>query len=122
MAVEQRLLTYGLSTSADLSPYQFCAVTFGASGLALATAGKNMDGVLQDKPNGSGQAGSVALFGISKVLSGGTGFAAGDNLEVATNGAFQTQSTGTIVAKAVIAAAAGAIGAAMILKSNAAFA
>jgi hypothetical protein len=123
MATEQRLITYGFPASADLSASQFCAVNVDANGnLALATAGKNCDGVLQDKPNALGQAGEIALFGVSKVLSGGTGFSAGDLLEVAANGTFQTKNAGTVVAKAVTTAAAAAIGSAILLKSNAVYA
>jgi hypothetical protein len=121
MAVEQRLLNYGFPVSGDLSSYQFCAVTIGASGIALATAGKNCDGVLQDTPT-AGTAGTVAMFGVSKVVSGGTGFSAGDLLEVTTNGNFQTKNAGTVVGKAVTTAAAGTMGAAILIKSNALFA
>ncbi len=120
MATEQRLLNYGFPASADLSAKQFQAAIVGANGIALAAAGKNMDGILQDKPK-SGEAGTIAMFGVSKALSAGTGFSAGDNLEVVSGG-FQTQSTGTIVAKAVTTAAAGIIGSVVILKSNAVFA
>lgn len=123
MATEQRLLNYGFSASADLSTKQYCAVVVGSTGIATATAAKNMDGILQDKPSASGQAGEVAMFGVSKALAAGTGYAAGDLLEVVTGGGFQTQtSTNTVVAKAVTAAAAGAIGSVIILKTNAVFA
>src|SRR5690242_4719033 len=115
MATEQRLLNYGFSSSADLSARQYCAVIVGSTGIAVAAAAKNMDGILQDKPNAAGVAGEVAMFGVSKALSGGTGFSAGDLLEVTTNGAFQTQtSTNTVVAKALTTAAAGAIGSVII--------
>lgn len=123
MAFEQRLLNYGFPASADLSARQFCAVKLDTSGkIAVAVAAKNADGILQDKPNAVDVAGEVAMFGVSKALAGGTGFAAGDLLEVTTNGALQTQtSTNTVVAKALNAAAAGAIGAVIILKSNAVY-
>jgi len=123
MAVEQRLISYGFPASADLSASQFCAVTINSSGnIALAAAGKNMDGILQDKPNALGQGGEVAMFGVSKALAGGTGFSAGDLLEVTTGGAFQTLAGTTAVAKAVTAAAAGAIGSVIILRTNAVYA
>jgi len=124
MAVEQRLISYGFPASADLSASQFCAVTINSSGnIALAAAGKNMDGILQDKPNDLGQGGEVAMFGVSKALAGGTGYAAGDLLEVVvTTGAFQTLAGTTAVAKAVTAAAAGAVGTVIILRTNAAYA
>lgn len=123
MAFEQRLLNYGFPASADLSARQFCAVKLDTNGqIALAASGKNMDGVLQDKPNAQSIPGEVAMFGVTKVAAGGTGFAAGDLLEVTTNGTFQTQSAGTVVAKALTAAASGAIGSAKILPSNAVYA
>lgn len=123
MAIEQRLLNYGFAASADLSARQFCAVKLDTNGqIALATSGKNMDGVLQDKPNAQGRDGEVAMFGVSKVVSGGTGFSAGDLLEVTTNGTFQTVASGTAVAKALSTAAAGSVGSAIILKSNALYA
>jgi hypothetical protein len=123
MATEQRLLNYGFSASGDLSAKQYCGVVIGSTGIATATAAKNIDGILQDKPNAAGVSGEVAMFGVSKALSAGTGFAAGDLLEIVTGGGFQTQtSTNTVVAKAVTAAAAGAVGTVIILKSNAVFA
>lgn len=124
MAIEQRLLNYGFPASGDLSARQFCAVKLDTNGqVAVATAAKNMDGVLQDKPTAQGASAEVAMFGVSKVTAGGTGFSAGDLLEITTNGTFQTQtSTNTVVAKALTAAAAGAIGSAIILKSNAVYA
>jgi hypothetical protein len=126
MATEQRPINYGFPASADLSSNQFCAVTVSTGNIALAAAGKNMDGILQDKPNALGQGGAVAMFGVSKALAGGAGYAAGDLLEVvATTGAFQTlnvNGTTTAVAKAITTAAAGVIGTVIILKSNAAYA
>ncbi len=79
MATEQRLITYGFPASADLSASQFCAVNVDANGnLALATAGKNCDGVLQDKPTALGQAGEIAIvrrlegaLGRDRLLGGG---------------------------------------------------
>jgi hypothetical protein len=125
MAVEQRPINYGFPAGAVLSSNQFCAVTVSSGNIALSAAGKNMDGILQDKPDGIGQGGSVAMFGVSKALAGGTGFSAGDLLEVvASTGAFQTlnvNGTTTAVAKAVTTAAAGVIGTVIILKSNAVY-
>ena len=97
-------------------------MTVSSGSIALAAAGKNMDGILQDKPDGLGQGGSVAMFGVSKSLAGGTGYAAGDLLEVTTGGAFQTLAGTTAVAKAVTAAAAGAVGTVIILRTNAPYA
>jgi hypothetical protein len=122
MATEQRPINYGFPASANLSASQFCAVTVSSGSIALAAAGKNMDGILQDKPDGLGQGGSVAMFGVSKSLAGGTGYAAGDLLEVTTGGAFQTLAGTTAVAKAVTAAAAGAVGTVIILRTNAPYA
>ena len=122
MAVEQRVLGYGFPASADLSAYQFCAVIVSSGQLALATSGKNMDGILQDTPNAAGQGGEVGMFGVSKALAGGTGFAAGDLLEITTGGTFQTLAGTVAVAKAVTAAAANCVGTVIILKTNVAYA
>ena len=122
MATEQRLLTYGFPANTDLSSYQFCPVNISSGKIALAGATLNMDGILQDKPNAADVPGEVAMFGVSKALSAGSGFAADDLLEVYTAGAgFQTKSAGVAVAKAVTAAAAGAIGTVIILKGVTAF-
>ena len=122
MATEQRLLTYGFPVAADLHLYQFCPVNVSSGTVALAGTGLNMDGILQDAPNTVGQSAEVAMFGVSKALSAGNGFAADDLLEVYTSGAgFQTKSSGVAVAKAVTAATAGAIGTVIILTGVTAF-
>lgn len=60
------------TAGADLSAYQFHAVILTSAKLALATSATVLIlGVLQDKPNADGRAGSVCVFGESKMVAGG---------------------------------------------------
>jgi hypothetical protein len=121
MAAEQQLLNYGLLAGADLRGKEFCAGTVGSDGrVVIATEAKNMDGVLQQGAQ-TNDACTIGLFGVSKAKAGGTGYAAGDLLEVTADGAFQTKASGTAVAKALTAAAADCWGSVIILKSVAAY-
>lgn len=71
MAREEKLCNLSEVASTDLSTSQYLAVRVGATGLALAGAGEQADGVLQDKP-ASGDVGSYAAWGRSKVVLGAT--------------------------------------------------
>ena len=107
--------------TAALSAKQFFAITNGG----LATAAKNIDGVLQDNPV-SGKAGSIAVAGISKAaISASQALTAGVTLlEVDTGGTFKVLASGTAVAKSMetlVSNAAVCIVAVEILPSNAAF-
>lgn len=120
MAYEAVQQLYSAPAAADLSAKQFYAVEFDTNGnIALATAGKNMDGVLQNKPT-SGQAAEIALDGISKVTLSGT-VTAGQLLQVDSGSTFTVLSGGTAVAKALEGGASGQLIAARLLRSNAAY-
>lgn len=71
-ATEQILKGISLPASADLSTKQFYFVYVDTSGrIAVpASAHIDVDGVLQDKPSALGQAGAVAVFGVTKVVTG----------------------------------------------------
>ena len=71
MAFEIDGFAYSLEAAADLSAGQHHLVVANSSAqLALAGAGAVAVGVLQNKPNAQGVAGSVHQTGISKVVAG----------------------------------------------------
>lgn len=102
--------------------YYFVAVT-GArqAGLANATSTKfEIAGVLQDKPQVTGAAATVAIRGVSLVVCGTGGLAAGNAVKVDANGAGVAATIGTdadnlIVGVCLAAAAAGGL-ASVLLK------
>jgi len=109
MAFEQTLRTIGAPTSADLSAHQFAFVVVNANGqLALPAAGGDADGVLQDKPNGEGVYGEVAILGVSKLQVGAAAVNAGDLLASDANGCAVTAVAGNkVLGRALAAGAAG---------------
>jgi hypothetical protein len=111
MAYEQTLRTISVPASADLSASQFCFMAVNASGqLALASAGGDADGILQDKPNSQGVIGEIAIFGVSKLVVGAVGVTAGDLLACDGNGkAVTAASTNKILGRALATGAAGVI-------------
>lgn len=126
MAYEAILQTYSAVAAVDLSAKQYYAVAYDANGnINLAAAGKNMDGVLQDKPT-AGHAGMYARDGISKVaITAGVAVTIDQLLQVDAGGTLTPVTTGTPVAKALQAVGAGGPAvvfiSASILRSNAAF-
>ena len=94
-ATEQILQGIPVPASADLSGYQFYFVYVNTSGqLAVQTsANSNLDGVLQDKPNGAGYAGNMAVFGVTKLITGGA-VAVGDYLTNDSSGRAVTATSG----------------------------
>ncbi len=92
MGYEEKLVTIGsMKAGADLRTYQFCFVEVSADGTVnKCNAVTDLPmGILQNKPN-LGEAATVAIGGISKVLLGAS-IAAGDKIG--------TSATGTAVAK-----------------------
>lgn len=90
MAYENNLDTFTLPANADYSVTgQYRGVTVNSSGNAVlaATAGQFVLGVLQNKPT-STNAATVAFSGITKVIAGTGGIAAGDFVKVDSAGAF----------------------------------
>lgn len=98
MAYEAILDAITLPANADYSVTgQYRGVTVNSSGNALlaSTAGQFIVGVLQNKPTAN-QAGNVAFSGVSKVIAGTGGIAAGDLVKVDSAGAFvKSTSSGT---------------------------
>lgn len=72
-ATEQILQGISLPASADLSTKQFLFVYVDTSGRIAVPASARIDveGVLQDKPDALGRAGNVAVFGVTKLVTGG---------------------------------------------------
>lgn len=85
MGFEIPLYNITLEAAADLSNNQYYAVKVDSNGkAALAGAGENAVGILQDVPS-QGQAATVMVLGTSKVIYGAT-VTAGQKLMVDTNG------------------------------------
>jgi hypothetical protein len=108
--------------AADLSTKQFYAITDGN----VATAAKNMNGILQNNPVLGGSA-TVQNGGFTKAaITANVSITKGALLEVDTNGTFKTLAGGTAVARAeeAVTGAVGVIGiiTVRILPSNSAFA
>lgn len=69
--VQEKLNTLSGEAAADLSTNQFHIVALNSSGqLAVAGAGLEADGVLQDKPDAQGKVGSYAIGGVTKIKAG----------------------------------------------------
>lgn len=70
MPFEIPVLDITRDANVDLSAAQFLIVKAVAGGkVALAAAGEQSYGILQDKP-GSGKSGAVRVYGVSKVVAG----------------------------------------------------
>jgi hypothetical protein len=69
---EESLKCVTLEAGQDLSASQFCFVSIAGDGQVDPTgAGALADGVLQNDPNATGTAATVAIGGISRVVCGG---------------------------------------------------
>ncbi len=69
---EESLRCVTLEAGQDLSASQFCFVSVAGDGQVDPTgAGALTDGVLQNDPNATGTAATVAIGGISRVVCGG---------------------------------------------------
>lgn len=87
MAREEKGIDITVNASGDLSTKQYYFVDVNSSGLAavVAAAGARAVGVLQNKPDASGRAGTVRIFGVTKVIAGGS-ITAGDSIASDANG------------------------------------
>jgi len=101
MSTESNLDNRSEIAASDLSANQFYAVTVGSTGLAIATAAKSCDGILQDKPI-SGQIGCYARRGRTKAaISASQTITKGGLLEIASGGTLVPIASGIAVAKAM---------------------
>lgn len=95
-----------LVTAADLSTKQFYAVKVDSAGkIAIAGAGENAIGILQNKPT-SGLTASVETLGVSKAKYGDT-VTAGQNLMVKSDGTLIPHTgTNAVIAVALVSGVA----------------
>lgn len=106
MATEKLIGTDVVTATTDLSAAQYKLVTLAG---ALAAAATAVAFPLQDKPK-SGQTGTIAIAGISKVVYGGT-IVAGAKLTANASGQVVTATTGnTVVGVARVAGVANDVG------------
>jgi hypothetical protein len=95
-------LIMSFAAGSDLSTKQYKAVTVSSGTIAVASTGGNAIGFLMNAPT-SGQACEIAtLGGGAKAIAGGT-IAAGDLLEVDSNGdlVYATGAAENVVARAL---------------------
>lgn len=108
MAYEENLQTISKQAGSDLSSRQYRFMTVNSSSqLAVAGAGVAVEGILQDKPDASGRAGSLGIAGVSKVEAGAA-FTAGDDLTPDSVGRAVTAGTGDVVGATALEDASGA--------------
>lgn len=88
--------------------YRFVAVT-AANTVGLAGAGADAVGVVQNKPQVDDAAATVAISGVSNVVVGTGGVAAGGLVESAADGLAVAQSAGVALGVALQTATAGEI-------------
>ena len=116
MATENISLKHTLVAAADLSSSQYCAVDIDTNGkAALPSAGGRAIGVLQNDPI-SGAEATIALFGVTKMILGGT-VAKGDFVKVDAAGKAVATSTATdkVVGICVEGGASGNTGSVLLL-------
>jgi hypothetical protein len=72
MAFEDDVLDVSMLVADDLSAYQYCFVKLSGNTTVTPCTGATDDvfGILQNKPNASGQVARVRVMGISRVLIG----------------------------------------------------
>lgn len=120
MARQEAKLCVSIPASADLSAAQFRFVLTNSSGqiAVVASAGGDADGVLDDKPAAAGRPGSVQIFGIAKVVLGGT-VTAGDKVQSDAAGAAITAASGDhVLGRALVGGASGALGEILLTSSH----
>lgn len=79
--------------------YHFVKVT-GVHQCGIAAATGSVIGVMQNKPQGAGQAATVAIAGVSKVVSD-VAITAGDSIQVSADGQAAKTGTGPVVGVAL---------------------
>jgi Uncharacterized conserved protein (DUF2190) len=90
---------------------QFTFVTLSTSGRAVvASNGASVFGVLQNKPTLTGQAASVMINGVSKVLAHGSTVAAGDLISASSVGYVAALSAGDYAVGRVVSGSSGSTG------------
>lgn len=104
MAWEIPVLDFTLEAAADLTTKQYFLVIVDANGkAALAGAGGNVAGAVQNEPN-TGEAVSIRTYGITKVVAGAA-ITAGANVEADAAGKAITATTNPVFGIALQSAA-----------------
>lgn len=91
MAADNKHFDYTVEANADLSSYQYRAISIGGT---LATEADLAIGTLQNKPSAAGQGAQVAAFGVMKGIAGGAVGSAAP-VTVASGGFMVAASSGT---------------------------
>lgn len=109
MALESNLNTRTYEAAADLSAKQYHFVESDTSDQVNAcdAAGEQADGVLQNDPDASGKAATVAVGGRSKVEAG-EAISVGDDISTAADGQARTAVTGDVILGTARSAASNA--------------
>lgn len=108
MAYEEALKKISRPVAADMSSNQYRFVKIDSSGrAALSGTANKPDGVLQDDPSTAGDAGCIAIAGVSKVVAGA---ALDEGVDVTSDNAGRAvaAATGDEVAGRTLTSASGA--------------
>jgi len=102
-----------LEASTDLSSYQFRFVGVDSNGkaaLAITSTGDaDVLGILQNKPT-AGQAASIMIDGVSKIVAAGSTLSAGDLVTNSTAGYATVHSAGDMIRGRVLFGSSGSTG------------
>ena len=105
MAYEGYQHKWSLPAGSDLSAKQYYCGKVSSGVLALAGAGEDCDGIIQNKPIAA-EPGELCNFGVTKVIAGAA-ISVDANLTPDTNGKAVTATTGDVIfGKALEAATA----------------
>lgn len=101
---DQGAIDLTFEASGDLSTKQYFAVKLDSNGqIAVAGAGEKAIGILQNKPAAAGRAGTVRVFGVSRMYAGGV-IAPGANVAADAAGEGKTAVANTTDTQAGAAA------------------
>lgn len=115
MATESNLTCITLVAAGDLSAKQFYCMKVSAADTVttITAAGTPVIGVLQNKPSASGEAATIAISGVTKVVAGAA-VAAGALVKALANGKVDDAATAATVDASGSSATAPSTGAHII--------
>ncbi len=106
MAVQQAVTNITLEAAEDLSSAQYFGAVLSSGQAAIAAAGEDAIGVIQNDPDTQGLEATIAIGGVLRVIAGAA-FASGIKLATDSAGKFVTATSGDqVLARAVEAATA----------------
>jgi hypothetical protein len=107
MAYKENVKNISVAAAADLSANQYKFGLIGATGVALnTTSGGPVDGVIQEGVAVAGEAETLGVSGVSKVVAGAAITAGAPVMSNATGLAITATATNLVVGKAITAATA----------------